>query len=130
MHIAGELVGRYLKERPAYNVIALSANPAVLTAWANDYEYETVFSRQVEAHAQKGGVLIGISTSRNSKNVVKAMEVARERGMAVVALTGKGGELCARQPTSLSTFRRNLRPAYRKCISASITTCANVLKQR
>jgi D-sedoheptulose 7-phosphate isomerase len=96
MHIAGELVGRYLKERPAYNVIALSANPAVLTAWANDYEYKTIFSRQVEAHAQKGGVLIGISTSGNSENVVKAMETSRERGMTVVALTGKGGGLCAR----------------------------------
>jgi D-sedoheptulose 7-phosphate isomerase len=96
MHIAGELVGRYLKERPAYNAIALSTNPAVLTAWANDYEYETIFSHQVEAHAQKGGVLIGISTSGNSENVVNAMETAQEQGMAVVALTGKEGGLCAR----------------------------------
>jgi D-sedoheptulose 7-phosphate isomerase len=91
MHITGELVGRFLKERRALKAICLSSNPSVLTAWANDYSYETVFSRQVEAYAEPGGVLLGLSTSGNSPNVVKAFEVARAAGMATVALTGEGG---------------------------------------
>lgn len=91
MHIAGELVGRFKIERPAFNVIALSANPAILTAWANDYEFETVFSRQVQAYAKPGGVVWGISTSGNSANVIKAFEVAREQGMHTIGLTGAGG---------------------------------------
>jgi D-sedoheptulose 7-phosphate isomerase len=91
MHITGELVGRYLKERRALNCICLSSNPAVLTAWANDYSYETVFSRQVEAYGRKGGVLLGLSTSGNSPNVVKAFETARSMGMTTIAMTGRGG---------------------------------------
>jgi D-sedoheptulose 7-phosphate isomerase len=90
-HIAGELVGRFLRDRRALNVRALSTDTSVLTAWANDIGYDTVFSRQVEAYAQTGGVLIGISTSGNSKNVVLAAQAARERGMAVIALTGEAG---------------------------------------
>lgn len=91
MHITGELVGRFLKERPALRCICLSDNPSVLTAWANDYSYETVFSRQVEAYGQSGGVFWGISTSGNSPNVVLAAKEARKRGMTVLALTGEGG---------------------------------------
>jgi len=91
MHITGELVGRFLKERRAYRAICLSSNPAVLTAWANDYSYETVFSRQVEAYGEPGGVILGISTSGNSKNVVCAFEQARQMGMTVIAMTGEGG---------------------------------------
>jgi D-sedoheptulose 7-phosphate isomerase len=91
MHIAGELVGRFLRERKAINCICLSSNPAVLTAWANDYSYDTVFARQVEAYGQGGGVLWGISTSGNSANVVRAFETARSIGVKTVALTGEGG---------------------------------------
>lgn len=98
MHIAGELVGRFRRERRGFNVIALSANPAVLTAWANDYDYRSVFARQVEAHGRRGGVLLGISTSGNSGNVVAALRVARETGMSTIGMTGQGGgamtELC------------------------------------
>ncbi len=91
MHITGELVGRFLKERKALNVLCLSSNPAVLTAWSNDYSYETVFSRQVEAYAASGGVVLGISTSGNSANVIEAFKVARTAGMTTIALTGAGG---------------------------------------
>jgi D-sedoheptulose 7-phosphate isomerase len=91
MHITGELVGRFLKERRALNCICLSSNPAVLTAWANDYSYDTVFSRQVEAYGVKGGAIIGISTSGNSKNIIEAFNVAREMGVTTIALTGEGG---------------------------------------
>jgi D-sedoheptulose 7-phosphate isomerase len=91
MHIAGELVGRYLKERKALNCICLSSNPSVLTAWANDYSYDTVFARQVEAYGRAGGVILGLSTSGNSGNVVKAFETARQMGMTTIGLTGQGG---------------------------------------
>lgn len=91
MHIAGELVGRFLKERKALNCVCLSSNPSVLTAWSNDYSFETVFSRQVEAYGAAGGVILGISTSGNSRNVVEAFKVAKEMGMTTIGLTGEGG---------------------------------------
>ena len=90
-HIVGEMVGRFLKERRALKAVCLSSNPAVLTAWSNDYSYETVFSRQVEAYGERGGVLLGLSTSGKSANVVRALEVARGLGMTTIGLTGQGG---------------------------------------
>ena len=90
-HIAGELVGRYERERAAVPVLALAGDAATLTALANDYGYERVFARQVEAHGQPGGVLIGLTTSGRSPNVLRAFETARARGMATIALTGEGG---------------------------------------
>ncbi len=91
VHIAGELVGRFKRERRALKVISLACNPAVLTACANDVSFDTVFSRQVEAYGEKGGVLIGLSTSGTSANVVKAFAAARALGMETIALTGQGG---------------------------------------
>ncbi len=91
MHIAGELVARFLVERPGLKVIDLGSNSAILTAWSNDYRYETVFARQVEAYGEAGGVLFAISTSGNSANVVAACERARDIGMTVIGLTGEGG---------------------------------------
>ena len=91
MHLTAELVGRFLLRRQALKVICLSSNPALLTAWANDYTYDTVFSRQVEAYGEPGAVLIGISTSGNSQNVVTAFERARAMNMKTIALTGEGG---------------------------------------
>jgi D-sedoheptulose 7-phosphate isomerase len=91
LHITGELVGRFLRERRALRAICLNADPAVLTAWGNDHGFDTVFARQVEAHAEPGGVLLALSTSGNSPNVLKALEAARARGMATIGLTGEGG---------------------------------------
>ncbi len=91
IHITGELVGRFLKDRRALNCICLASNPAVLTAWSNDYSYKTVFSRQVEAYGAAGGVLLGISTSGNSTNIAESFRVAREMNVATIALTGEGG---------------------------------------
>jgi len=91
MHITGELVGRFLLDRKALNVICLASNTAVLSAWANDNSYDTVFARQVEAYGQPGAILIGISTSGNSANVVEAFARARSLGMKTIALTGEGG---------------------------------------
>lgn len=93
MHIAGELVGRFLKERRALKAIALSADSAVLTAWSNDFGYEDAFARQVHAYGEKGGVLLAISTSGRSKNVIAAVEAARVKSMTVIALAGQGGGL-------------------------------------
>ncbi len=90
-HIAGELVGRFLKERKAYNVIALGTDTAVMTAWSNDYAFESLFAREIEAHGTAGAVLLAISTSGSSKNVLAAAEAAKAIGMAVIALTGEGG---------------------------------------
>jgi D-sedoheptulose 7-phosphate isomerase len=91
MHIAGELIGRYLKERRAFKVMALGADPAVLTALGNDYGYENVFARQVEGLAETGGILLALSTSGNSPNVVKACAKAKALAMYTIALTGAGG---------------------------------------
>ena len=90
-HITGELVGQFLRKRRALNAVCLVANPAVLTAWANDFEFNDVFARQVEAHAVPGAVLLAISTSGNSENVVRAAITARKLGLPVVSLTGRGG---------------------------------------
>lgn len=90
-HIVGELVGRFLKERRGLKAICLSSGPAVLTAWANDYSYDTVFSRQVESYGEPGAVLLGLSTSGNSRNVVEAFKAARAAGMSTIAMTGEGG---------------------------------------
>jgi D-sedoheptulose 7-phosphate isomerase len=96
LHISGELVGRFLIERRAIDVVCLNANVSVLTAWSNDYDYASVFARQVEAHGRAGGVLWGLSTSGNSPNVVAAFEAAQSMGMKTVALTGEsGGRLAA-----------------------------------
>jgi len=94
LHMAGELVGRYQMERRGISAIALNANTAVMTAISNDYDYETVFSRQVAALGKEGDVLFGISTSGNSVNVVKAVQEARKRHISTIGLTGHlGGQM-------------------------------------
>ncbi len=90
-HFSGELLNRFERERPPLAAIALTTDTSTLTAIANDYEYEQVFSKQVIALGLPGDVLFAISTSGNSKNVLRAMEAAHERDMRVVALTGRGG---------------------------------------
>ncbi len=91
MHIAGEFVGRFINDRRAFPAIALSADSGIITAVGNDYGFENIFSRQVEAFAKPGSVLFALSTSGTSPNVVKAIEVARARGMVTVLMTGERG---------------------------------------
>ena len=88
-HIAAELTGRFLRDRKPLPAMALHANTSSLTAIGNDYGYDEVFAREVGAHGRAGDVLLGISTSGNSKNVIKAIMAARAQGMKVIALTGK-----------------------------------------
>ena len=90
-HFAAELVGRFERERPELAAIALSTDTSLLTAVANDYHFDQVFAKQVRALGRAGDVLVAISTSGNSANVVAAVKLARERELRVVALTGKGG---------------------------------------
>lgn len=90
-HFAAELVGRFERERRELPAIALSTDSSILTAIANDYSYEVIFSKQVKALGQKGDVLLGISTSGNSANVIAAIEAAHLKGMSVIAFTGKDG---------------------------------------
>lgn len=105
-HWAGELVSRFYYDRPGLPGIALTTDTSILTAIGNDYGYDYVFARQVEALGQQGDVLYAISTSGNSRNIVRAVEAARDRQMVVIGFTGHGGgqmadmcDLCFRVPS-------------------------------
>ena len=90
-HLAAEFVGRFQKERKGLPAIALTVDTSILTAIANDYGYETVFARQVQALGEAGDVLIGISTSGNSRNVLLAVEEAKTKGISCIGMTAEGG---------------------------------------
>lgn len=90
-HFVAEIVGRFKMERRALPAIALSTDTSILTAIGNDYGFERVFSRQIEAHAMPGDMVVGISTSGNSPNVLCALELAREKGCRTVGLLGRDG---------------------------------------
>ena len=91
LHFAGEIVGRFVKERKAWPAVVLNADVATMTAIANDYGYDDVFARQAEGHLKTGDIFIGISTSGNSENVYRAVLKAKELGVKTAALLGKNG---------------------------------------
>lgn len=90
-HFAAELIGRFEREREELAAIALTTDSSILTAVGNDYSYDDIFSKQVRGLGKKGDILLGISTSGNSKNVIKAIESAKKIGIKVIAFTGNGG---------------------------------------
>ena len=90
-HFAAEFIGRYERERPELGAIALTTDSSIITAIANDYDFSVIFSKQVRAVGVAGDVLLALSTSGNSANIIAAIEAAHARDMTVVALTGKGG---------------------------------------
>jgi len=90
-HVAGEFVNRFAFDHPALPAIALTTDTSVLTCIANDSAFENIFSRQVEALGKSGDILVGISTSGGSKNVLKALDTARQRGLTTIAFTGENG---------------------------------------
>lgn len=92
-HFAAEIVGRYQKERKGYPAIALTVDTSILTSVSNDYSFEDIFARQVEAIGKKGDLLVGISTSGISKNVLKAFEAAKRKGIKTIAILGKKGTI-------------------------------------
>lgn len=105
-HVAAELVGQFKLKRRAWPAIALAANSSIVTAVGNDYGFEYIFARQVEALAKKGDIVAGLSTSGNSPNILKAVEKARELGCVTIGATGKTGgalpsavDLCFRAPS-------------------------------
>ena len=97
-HFAAELSGRFQRERAALSALALTTDPSVITALGNDYGFEHVFRRQLEAHGRAGDIAFGISTSGRSKNVIEGLRTARQRWLVTMGLTGRGGgamvELC------------------------------------
>ena len=108
-HFAAELVGRFQKERQAMAAVALTTDTAILTALANDYGFEVVFSRQVEALVRSGDLVVSISTSGNSPNIMKALEKAKQQGAVTVGLTGRSGgrmkklcDICIRIPSDVT----------------------------
>lgn len=94
-HIAAEFINRFKKERPALPAISLNTDMAVLTSIANDYDYANIFERQMKALAQEGDVIIAISTSGSSPNVIKGIEVAKKKKLKIIALTGAKGDKLA-----------------------------------
>lgn len=90
-HFAAEMVGRFERERPGLAAVALSTDTSVMTAISNDYDYDLIFSKQVHALGRAGDILVAISTSGNSANIIAAIHAAHDRGMHVIALTGKDG---------------------------------------
>ena len=88
-HFSAELVSKFLKDRPALNAIALTTNTSIITAIGNDYSHEYVFARQVQAYGTEGDVYLAISTSGNSKNIIKSIEEAKKIGLKVIGLTGQ-----------------------------------------
>lgn len=106
-HIAGEFVSRFYFDRPGIASIALSTDTSILTAIGNDYGYENLFARQVQAQGNKGDVFIGISTSGNSKNILKALEICKEKEILSIGLSGDSGgamnelcDMCIKVPSS------------------------------
>lgn len=108
-HIAGEFVSRFFLERRALPALALHTNSTVMTAIGNDYSFDVVYSRQVEAHGQPGDLLIAITTSGTSANILRAVETAREMGIEVIGMTGNRGgvlpgmcNLCVEVPSAVT----------------------------
>ncbi|MBN2057878.1 MAG: D-sedoheptulose 7-phosphate isomerase [Candidatus Saganbacteria bacterium] len=114
-HLAGELVGRFLKDRSALPAIALSTDTSVLTCLANDFGYETVFARQIEALAKPGDIAFGLSTSGNSLNVMLALEKAEQIGCKTIGLLGKDGGKIAGKVDLALTVRSQATPRVQEC---------------
>lgn len=120
MHFAEELTGRYRENRPAYGAIAIS-DPSHLSCVSNDYGYEYVFSRYLEGVGRKGDVFLGISTSGNSKNIITAVEVAKQKGIKTIVLTGKdGGKLAGLADVEIRVehfgYADRIQEVHIKCI--------------
>ncbi len=114
-HLAAELSGRFYYDRPALEAEALHVNTSYLTAVGNDYGFDLVFSRILSASGKKGDVLVGLSTSGNSANVIEAQKVAREKGMSVISFTGKGGGKMKDLTDVLLNVPSELTPRIQEC---------------
>jgi phosphoheptose isomerase len=129
-HVAAELVGRFQVERIALAAVALTTDTSVLTSVANDYAFDRVFARQIEALGRAGDVALGISTSGASPNVVAALEVAHGLGMQTIALTGADGGAVAGRRRFTSTCRPRSPRGCRKCSERCCTSCVRSSRTR
>ena len=115
-HLVAEFVARLTVDRPALRAISLTTDSSILTAIGNDWTYDYIFARQLEALGQKGDVFLGISTSGNSKNILRALEVAKQRGIATIGFTGNGGgkmlELCDYNVVIPSSVTMNIQESH------------------
>jgi D-sedoheptulose 7-phosphate isomerase len=130
-HIAGELVAKFLIERKALPAIALTTDSSILTAWSNDYQkgFEEVFSRQIEAHAKAGDVLIGISTSGNSENIICGFKKGREIGTFNISLTGKdGGKIKGLSDVNINSSS-NSTPRIQECHEVAYHTICELVEE-
>ena len=125
LHLAAELVVKLRTERPGLPALALTANPSVLTAAGNDYGFEQIFARQIESLAASGDVLVALSTSGNSPNILRGVETGRTRGAYLVALTGEtGGALGARVDLLLNVPSRDPQRIQEAHITIGHIACA------
>ena len=122
-HFAAELVGRFVRDRHGWPAIALGTDTSVLTSIANDFGFETVFARQVEALGRPGDLAVGITTSGASPNVVRGLEAARARGLRTIALTGKDGGAAGR----IAEVHVNVPEAVTARVQEAHTTVLHVL---
>ena len=114
-HIAGEMVGRFKKERGGYACVALTTDTSVMTSVGNDYGFEDIFARQVDGLVRKGDVVLGLSTSGTSKNVIKACELAHERGATVLGFSGRDGGTLADLADLCFTVPCDNTPRVQEC---------------
>jgi D-sedoheptulose 7-phosphate isomerase len=126
-HFAGELVGHLMVEREPLPALALSSDPSIMTAIGNDYGYDEVFARQIRAHAKKGDVVAGFSTSGNSINVVKAFEAARDIGAVTIGFTGEGGGAMAALSDVLIAVPSGVTPRIQECHVAAMHVLCDAL---
>lgn len=122
-HLAAELIGRFKQERAALPAIALTTDSSILTCLSNDYEYSIVFSRQIEALCRPNDVVIGISTSGNSRNVIAGIHAAKKIGAYTIGFSGQGGELPALVDLSLSVPSKNTARIQEAHIFIGHTIC-------
>lgn len=113
-HIAAEFVCRFNFERPGLPALALATNYSMITAAGNDYSFDEVFAREIEANGKEGDIFIGISTSGNSRNILNAIEVARSKGIFTVGLCGNGGKILQQADVCLSV-PSNCTPRIQEC---------------
>jgi len=128
-HFAAELISRFKKERPSIPAIALTTDTSILTAIGNDYSFDKVFSRQVEGLGQKGDILIGISTSGNSKDVIEAFNIAKNKGIKTIALLGCDGGKTKGTTDIEITVPSNNTPRVQECHITIIHIICNLIEQ-
>jgi D-sedoheptulose 7-phosphate isomerase len=129
-HLCAELVGRFLLERRALPAVALTTNQALLTAWSNDYQFDDIFSRQIEGLGRPGDVAWGISTSGNSANVVNGLRRARELGLRTIGLTGSGGGRVAQHCDVLMAVPLRQTPRIQEVHLVTFHAICGALEQR